>query len=73
MAVVSVPATVRLNASCEMGSSESCNFSPESAILEKTVLPDEARALRMEISLMARSRSKTAKACWRDRMGGGRG
>lgn len=64
MAVLSVPAMARLHASCEMVSSESCSFSPESAILEKAVLPDEARVLRM-----ARSRSKAAKACWRNGMG----
>ena len=37
-----VLAMVRLHAPCEMVSSESCSFSPESAILEKTVLPNEA-------------------------------
>jgi len=53
--VVSVPAMVRLHASCKMVSSESRSFSPESAILEKTVLPDEARVLWVELP-MARSR-----------------
>jgi hypothetical protein len=69
MAVLSVPAMVRLRTSCEMVSSESCSISPESAILEKTALPDEAQVLRMEISPMACSRSKTAEAYWRGGMG----
>ena len=65
MAVVSVPAMVRLLASCEMVISERCCLPLRSVILEKIVFSVEARVLRMAISPMLRSRSNRVKARWR--------
>lgn len=73
MVVVSVPAMVMLLASCETADSGSCSFSLEGAILEKTVLSDEARVFWISISPTVPKRSQTAKAFERLGWAGGRG